>query len=200
MDSIAFRQSLDQPRPPQQFQIIETLVPGISPRFGTLTARVSSHPRPSRLYPMRFGIPASQAIHAASRAFCSRIAQSNGGAAQDPAPTRRLRVIQNHFVGERFALIKIRHPRLGQDGNMRFRESARITSRAGSDITASPTQLVARIRMFENSTVCYCTAIVTVLEVTPPMLRTDGHGIAAGCGCGHLNIHLIQTDVTGCES
>ena len=99
---------------------------------------------------MRVGIFASQAIQAASKAFCSRIAQSNCRL-RSSRPILQLdlklyRMISSandswiyRSATDDFARIAIRA--LGN--------RSRIARKAGSDITASPTQLVARTRMFE---------------------------------------------------
>ena len=102
---------------------------------------------------MRSGIRAIHAIAAASNAFCSRIAQSKLRRGEFPrhAPlrTQLSSRVRNDFVAEGlargidratqgFARIEIFEPA----------EIARADARsAGSDITASPTQLVARTRI-----------------------------------------------------
>src|SRR5260370_16257175 len=75
----------------------------------------------------------------------------------------------------------------------------RIARSAGRHITASPTQFVARTRIFENSTAllhCDCNC------VRGDSANTENHryGVAAWRSVRDLNCHLIQTHVTSREA
>src|SRR5579884_1576250 len=100
---------------------------------------------------MRSGIRASQAIAAASKAFCKRIAQSK----LRSASWRAVR----HFDEKSVALYGIIS---SQNGSRRYKSAtqgfarmaifesgnrSRKARRAGKDMTASPTQFVARTKI-----------------------------------------------------
>src|SRR5207237_454100 len=70
---------------------------------GTGIGCVSSHPRPSRAYPTRIGIPAQRTSAAASNAFCKRIAASNRRPRNEVA-TRRFCPIPFHPRGASYGI------------------------------------------------------------------------------------------------
>jgi hypothetical protein len=53
-------------------------------------------------------------------------------------------------IGKRFPRVQIRHPRPGENGNSSAGKRCRSIRKAGKLMTASPTQLVARTRMFSK--------------------------------------------------
>ena len=94
-------------------------------------------------------MPASQAMSAASKAFCSRMAASKRSRAQEggelaPGAQALLRGVGNHAVDGAFAGVEIGHPGPGHQAMWACGKIRRMARMAGSDITASPSQLVAR--------------------------------------------------------
>ncbi len=163
--SRAFGQPVDQACPAQQFQVIETLVPRDLARFRHGDRVCQQCAAAVAVVADARRNPGQPSDYAASKAFCSNIAASNRGRQftairQSGFPPYKITSSAKSSRAYRSATQGFAKMAMWADGNR-----PRIARSAGSDITASPTQFVARTRMREKFTrSCYSIAIVAVSE------------------------------------